>query len=188
MIRARLVAALLLATPVLGTAERPPLLLDDFSRPDGRSALGTAWRAFTDQVMGGVSTQSVTRETVEGEKALRLRGEVRLDNDGGFVQVALDLGGPRDASSFQGLRLRVRGNGERYAVHLRSRDTRLPWQYYEATFTAGPRWSEVELPFDAFAPQALRTPLDRRALLSVGIFASKRAFQADVAVSRIELH
>jgi hypothetical protein len=70
VISARLVAALLLATPVLGTAERPPLLLDDFSRPDGRSALGTAWRAFTDQVMGGVSTQSVGRETVEGERAL----------------------------------------------------------------------------------------------------------------------
>ena len=145
------------------------MLLDDFSRPDGRSALGTAWRAFTDQVMGGVSTQSVGRETVEGEPALRLRGEVRLDNNGGFVQVALDLGGPRDASAFEGLRLRVRGNGERYAVHLRSRDTRLPWQYYEAAFTAGPQWSEVELPFDDFAPQALRTPLDRRALLSVGI-------------------
>ena len=96
MISARLAAALLLATPVLGTAERAPLLLDDFSRPDGRSALGTAWRAFTDQVMGGVSTQSVGRETVEGERALRLRGEVRLDNNGGFVQVALPSArGPR---------------------------------------------------------------------------------------------
>ena len=190
MISGRLAAAaaLLLATPVLGSAGRAPLLLDDFSRPDGRSALGTTWRAFTDQVMGGVSTQSVGRETVEGERALRLRGEVRLDNNGGFVQVALDLGGPRDASAFEGLRLRVRGNGEGYAVHLRSRDTRLPWQYYEAAFTATPQWSEVELPFDDFAPQALRTPLDRRALLSVGIVGSKRAFQADVAVSRIELY
>jgi hypothetical protein len=52
VISARLAATLLLATPVLGTAERAPLLLDDFSRPDGRSALGTAWRAFTDQLMG----------------------------------------------------------------------------------------------------------------------------------------
>jgi len=181
-------SSLLLVASVLGTEGVAPLLLDDFSRPDGRSALGTAWRAFTDQVMGGVSTQSVGRETVEGERALRLRGEVRLDNNGGFVQVALDLGGPRDASAFKGLRLRVRGNGERYAVHLRNRDTRLPWQYYEAAFTAKPRWSEVELPFDGFAPQALRTPLDRRALLSVGIVASKRAFQADVALSRLEIY
>jgi len=183
-----LVSALLLVASVLGVGRAAPLLLDDFSRADGRSAFGTAWRAFTDQVMGGVSTQSVGRETVEGEQALRLRGEVRLDNNGGFVQVALDLGGPRDASAFEGLRLRVLGNGERYAVHLRSRDTRLPWQYYDAAFTAGPQWSEVELPFDGFAPQALRMPLDRRTLLSVGIVASKRAFQADVAVSRIELY
>jgi hypothetical protein len=169
-------------------AAPPPLLLDDFSRPAGRPAVGAGWRAFTDQVMGGVSTQSVSRETLDGERALRLQGDVRLENNGGFVQVALDLAGPLDASAFTGLRLRVRGNGERYAVHLRTRDTRLPWQYYEAGFVAGPQWTTVDLPFARFAPQALRNPLDPRTLASVGIVASKRVFRADVAVSRLELY
>ena len=175
---------------VVGAAGRAPLLLDDFSRPDGRSALGTAWRAFTDQVMGGVSTQSVGRETVEGSggPAPARRGSPRQQrrlHPGGARPRRTSrrqpgLRGPRPACPWQ-----RRGCN---AVHLRSRDTRLPWQYYEAAFTARPQWSELELPFDDFAPQALRTPLDRRALLSVGIVASKRAFQADVAVSRIELY
>jgi hypothetical protein len=175
------IALLLVAAP-------PPLVLDDFSRSDGRPLVGAGWRAFTDQVMGGLSTQAVTREVVAGERALRLRGDVRLENDGGFVQVALDLGGAADASAYTGLRLRVLGNGERYSLHLRSRDTRLPWQYYEASFPAGPQWSEVELPFDRFVPQALRAPLDAGSLTRIGLVASKRAFRADVAVSRIELY
>jgi len=41
--------------------DRTILLIDDFSREDGRSALGTEWRAFTDRVMGGVSRGSASR-------------------------------------------------------------------------------------------------------------------------------
>jgi hypothetical protein len=40
------------------------LLIDDFSRTDGRSALGTEWQTFTDHVMGGVSQGSAVRDTV----------------------------------------------------------------------------------------------------------------------------
>lgn len=164
-------------------------VIDDFSREDGRSALGTAWRLFTDRVMGGVSTAASGYDVVAGRRCLRLRGEVSLANNGGFVQVALPLlveGGPFDASAFRGVRLRVRGNGETYHVHLRSPNNTRPWQYYSAEFSAGPEWRWVNLPFADFRPKNLRRPLDASRLLRIALVAIDREFRADVAVSGLE--
>jgi hypothetical protein len=62
--------------------QRPALLIDEFSNPERMSALGTFWRGFTDQVMGGVSTATSRMETIEGRRALRLVGDVSLENNG----------------------------------------------------------------------------------------------------------
>jgi hypothetical protein len=66
-------------------------LIDDFSKPNGISSLGTKWRMFTDRVMGGLSSASSGYEVIEGRRCLRLQGSVSLENNGGFVQVALPL-------------------------------------------------------------------------------------------------
>lgn len=111
------------------------MLIDDFTRTDGRSALGTEWQAFTDQVMGGVSRGSASRDTLAQHPCLRLRGEVSLENDGGLIQVALSVrrqDRALDPGAFSGIRLSATGNGETYYIHLRAVDTRLPWQYYQA--------------------------------------------------------
>jgi hypothetical protein len=167
------------------------LLIDDFSGADGLSALRTQWRVFTDQVMGGVSTGASGVETVGGRRALRLVGEVSLENNGGFVQVALPLsldGGPLDAQAYTGVRLSVRGNGETYHIHIRTTATSLPWQYYEAGFSAGPAWTSVELPFARFTAEALGARLDPSKLTRIAVVASKKHFRADVAVSKIEFY
>jgi hypothetical protein len=91
------------------------LIVDDFSRDDLISALGTPWRGFSDQVMGGISEETIALSTIDGRRALRLSGEVRLENNGGFIQAALDLapaGQTLDASAFTGVLLVVRGNLE----------------------------------------------------------------------------
>lgn len=186
-----LLAALWLGGAAIVAGQPASLLIEDFGRDDGVSSIGTRWMGFTDRVMGGVSDQQVTLEEIEGRRALRLRGQVRLENDGGFIQVALPLAGAReamDASGFTGVRLQVRGNGEQYAVHLRTSATRLPWQYYEATFTACPEWTTVDLPFSRFTPQALSRSMDPARLTRVAVVGAKRAFAADVAVARIELY
>ncbi len=43
-------------------------------------------------------------DLLDGKPCLRLRGDVRLENNGGFVQVALDLGqaGALDLSGYVG--------------------------------------------------------------------------------------
>lgn len=166
------------------------LLIDDFSR-DGVSALGTSWQTFTDRVMGGVSDGQAALEMLDGKRCLRLRGRVSLENQGGFVQTALPLakeGGTFDGSAFKGIRLLVKGNGHRYYIHLRTDDTRLPWQYYAAGFDAGPDWTSVDIPFSAFEPENLRPALDTGKLRRLAIVAAKQAFAADVAVARIELY
>lgn len=165
------------------------MLIDDFTNPGRMSALGTFWRAFTDQVMGGISTAAAKIETIDGRPALRLSGDVSLKNNGGFVQVALPLtgsGAPLDVSAYRGIRLRVRGNGETYHLHLRTTTTILPWQYYHAAFPAGSKWATVELTFDGFEPAALKTKLDPSRLTRIAVVASEKEFRADIAVSKIE--
>jgi hypothetical protein len=185
---------LLLALLLLGPAgggikeEARVLLIDDFSRTDGRSALGTEWQAFTDQVMGGISRGSAVRDTVAQRPCLRLRGEVSLQNNGGFVQVALSVrlaNRPLDASTFSGICLMATGNGETYFIHLRTSDTRLPWQYYQAAFQTDGQWRQIDIPFSAFRPENLRAALDPSCIERIGVVAARKAFTADVAVARL---
>ncbi len=164
------------------------MLIDDFSSETLISRQGTQWRGVSDQVMGGVSRASVSHDIVGGRPCLRLTGDVRLENDGGFIQAALDLvpsGHTLDASGFTGVRLIVYGNGEQYAVHLRTPDNVRPWQSYRARFTAAPGWKTVDLAFADFAPHRLDAPLDIKRLRRLGLVAIGRAFHADLAVSEL---
>ena len=141
--------------------------------------------------MGGLSKAYVSRDWVNGRPCLRLRGDVRLDNNGGFIQAALDLspsGAGLDASAYEGLRLVVRGNGELYSLHLRTPDNSRPWQSYRAQFTAGDHWQTIELPFGSFAPYRLEVPLDISRLRRIGLVAIGRAFHADLALAEISFY
>ena len=167
------------------------MLIDDFSRPDLVSPLGSRWRGVSDQVMGGISQAVLIRDVVDGVACLRLTGDVRLENNGGFIQAALDLAASVDtvdASGYAGVRLVVRGNGEQYSVHLRTPDAVRPWQSYRAQFIAGPDWRTVDLPFDSFEPYRLSAALDTHRLRRIGLVAIGRAFQADLMVSRVSLY
>lgn len=104
-----------------GLADCASALIDDLSRDDGRAATGTAWEVILDGVMGGESTGRLTRETVQGRAALRLQGQVRLQDSGGFVQVALELapaGGAVDAACRAGTGTEVTGTGQACGPHL----------------------------------------------------------------------
>jgi len=167
------------------------MLIDDFLRSDRLSALGTKWRAVTDQVMGGVSQATVDYHAVDGRRGLKLTGDVRLDHDGGFVQMALDLcaaNATLDASRFDGVELLVHGNGEQYSVHLRTSDATRPWQSYRAHFVAVSHWHTQRLPFGDFYPHRLTTPLNLRRLRRLGIVAINRAFRADLTVGELRLY
>lgn len=176
-------------TLVATQTHEDPLILDDFTDPRGISTWGTRWSAFTDRVMGGASDMDADLHD-DGVPHLHMTGDVRLENNGGFVQVALPLDGNGqsfDARAYRAVRLKVKGNGEGYYVHLRTDDTSAPWQYYAAPFSTSEEWSTVEIPFEEFEPRSLSTALDPSALRRVAIVAYGERMRADVSIARIEL-
>lgn len=141
--------------------------------------------------MGGVSQGQHRLRVIDGRKCIHLTGEVSLENNGGFIQVALPLTGggePLDVSSYQGIRISVRGNNARYYIHLRSSQTQRPWQYYAAEFLATEEWRTLELPFSSFKPENLRDGLDPAKLLRIAIVGAWKEYSVDVAVSRLEFY
>ena len=149
----------------------------------------TRWRFFTDQVMGGVSTGSVTFER-DGDIAFaRMTGRVSTANRGGFIQMRLDLSSP-PPNGTTGVRLIVRGNAQRYFVHLRTGGTLLPWQYYQAGFDVTENWSEVRLPLEAFIASGalLRTVPKAGSLTSIAVVAYGRDHDARIDVREMDFY
>lgn len=137
------------------------------------------WSYLADTVMGGVSTGGARIE----DGALRLSGQVSTANNGGFIQARTALDGAPAGST--ALRLRVRGNGERYFVHLRTTRTRLPWQYYQQGFATTGAWAEVVLPLAGFAPSGrmLGRAVAPDEIRSLGLVAYGRDHAADVSLA-----
>lgn len=166
-----------------------PCRLDDFDT--GPESIGRRWSVFSDRVMGGMSIAQGRMATVHGRHALHLTGDVSLERNGGFIQAACSLGDPPgsgvDARGFRGLALSVCGTPGSYFVHLRTADTRAPWQYYGAPLPVSGEWTHVVLDWGAFTPVSIATPLDVRRIVRIGIVAAKTAFRADVALSELWL-
>lgn len=153
------------------------MLITDFNQTDSAGD----WRFFTDQVMGGVSTGSA--QVIDG--ALVLSGRVSTQNNGGFIQARRgDVTLPADATS---LRLRTRGDGQTYYLHIRTKSTRLPWQYYQAAFTAPENWSEIDIPLSEFRASGVLLPkrVKPTAIRSIALVAYGRDHDANVSLSTI---
>ncbi|MEO0654988.1 MAG: CIA30 family protein [Pseudomonadota bacterium] len=146
-----------------------------------------AWMFVSDGVMGGISEGDVSAVDAEGSLALRLTGVVRTENNGGFIQMrrTLEVALPSNTSA---LRLTVRGNGERYFVHLRTPARQRPWHYYRAPFDTGPDWREVTLPLKDFRPSRPEMPATFAApdIQVIGLAAIGRAHRADLWLAAID--
>lgn len=165
-------------------------LLDDFSREDGCSLFGTEWLVFSDQVMGGHSEIRVQRIQEPTGAFLRIKGEVRPENQKGFIQVALPLVHSRylfDARHFQGVYLQARAwQKEGWSIHLRTKELSMPWQHYRAPFYPTPEWTTYEIPFTLFYPVSTIHPLNLERLTRLGIVAAgEQAFQPQLELRAI---
>lgn len=170
------------------TDQRARAVIDDRVSGDLTATSGSSWQLITDRVMGGVSAGRLLPELVAGQPALRMRGEVSLENNGGFIQMALDLApgdAPVDASAWTGLELDILGNDEDYGAHLRTDAVVRPWQSYRQGFRAARTWTTVQLPFAGFGAHRIEAPLDLRRLRRLGLVAIGRAFTADLAVGGV---
>ncbi|MCC5975109.1 MAG: CIA30 family protein [Rubellimicrobium sp.] len=167
------------------------MIVDDRSLPGAETPLGTRWELLTDGVMGGVSQGRLAPEVIDGRPCLRLTGEVRLENNGGFVQMALDLrpdGGAVDLSGFAGVALTARGNDQGYALHLRTADLTRPWQSYRHGFVSSSAWTAHRLPFDSLVAHRTDAPFDAGRVRRIGLVAIGRAFRADLALADLRFY
>jgi hypothetical protein len=166
-------------------------VIDDLRFEPPMAVTGNRWVLVSDRVMGGASAGTMSRELVAGRDAIRMRGDVSLENNGGFLQVALDLGeagNDVDASRWTGIGIDVFGNDQIYNLHLRTSDLQRPWESYRQGFHALPNWTTVHLPFSEFAPHRTERPLRLERLRRIGIVAIGREFEADLSISDIRFY
>lgn len=115
---------------------------------DFRDTDNNEWYVVNDGVMGGVSQSSLKRT---GEDTGIFAGVLSLENNGGFVSVRADIG-RSDLSAFNGLEIRVRGDGRTYQLRVRI-DDRFDGIAYRAYFeTREGEWNTVRVPFNEFLP------------------------------------
>jgi len=185
-----LIILLFVAPETLLMADHSTLMIDDRSATDSVASSGNSWRLITDDVMGGVSRGEITNEAVDGRQCLRMQGKVKLDNNGGFIQTALDLSNNviEKITDYTGLMLEVYGNNEPYNLHLRTKDNWLPWQAYRATFDAPAKWTTLHLPFIEFRPYRTRKALNIDKIKRIGLVAIGREFDADLCIGKIALY
>jgi hypothetical protein len=175
----KLVALIMALTPVMVIAE--DTVIENFeAQPEMR------WSFFTDGVMGGVSTGQTTFVKENDNVHAHMTGNVSTENNGGFIQIRMDLpnGAPSDAS---GVRLVVRGNYQKYFVHIRTSGTRLPWQYYQAGFDVTREWVEIRLPFTDFekSGRLLRNVPRAGSVKSIGVVAYGRDHLAEIDIKEV---
>ena len=151
------------------------------ARAESNFMTPSEWIYASDQVMGGVSEGQARFE----DGALRLSGRVSTANNGGFIQARRPTSVPADA---KGLTISVRGDGQRYFIHVRTRGTRLPWQYYQAGFDTSEAWQDIQIPWTAFKPSGgfLRKTPKPENITSVGLVAYGRDHEALVWLRGIE--
>ena len=142
-------------------------VIDDLSREPPVASIGISWQLFTDRGVGGVSHGVVIRDPVKGRPAIRLRGIVILENNGGFIQLGRDPKpnhGTFDASAYRSVQIDEIGNEQDYNVHLRTDYLTQPWQSCRQSFKADTEWRTIVLHFENFLPHRTDIPLDTRHL------------------------
>lgn len=175
-----LVLAVVFLAATAGTRERDSMTIIDFSRG------GSIWPQINDGVMGGLSSGQM----VAADGYATFQGNVSFDNNGGFSSVR-SRPVIHDLSAFEGLTLRVRGDGKRYAFRLKT-DASFDGVSYQVEITppAG-EWIEIDIPFGDFVPVyrgrkvADHPPLDPSRLATFGLLISRQEGPFRIDIERI---
>ena len=150
------------------------------------------WQFISDQVMGGVSNGKVIFEQDGEMYYARLTGNVSTKNYGGVIQLRAAISfadAEKDGKSLQGVRLKVRGNGETYDIHILTNDMAYFGDFYSATFQADTDWNMIDLPFNTFKRKRFNaSKLDAKNIKSFAIAAYGRDFTSDISISTIEFY
>ncbi|AKG20639.1 CIA30 family protein [Calothrix sp. 336/3] len=154
----------------------------DFTQPT--ADLKYIWGALDDVVMGGVSSSNM--QLISGSALFS--GNVSTANSGGFASIRTKNFDPAfNLSDYTGIKIRLRGDGQRYKLFLR---TETVWDgvgYSYSFDTIANTWIDVEIPFADLVPvfraKSVKDcpPIDRTKIRSFQFMLSK--FEYDGALN-----
>jgi monofunctional biosynthetic peptidoglycan transglycosylase len=128
------------------------------------------WSSTNDTVMGG---RSQSWMSINANGKAFFAGSVSLENNGGFASIRshplhLDLRG------YQGLKIRVKGDGKTYRFSVKNDSAWKGINYYFEFETVSGEWMIVQAPFSSFIPKFRgrylysAPPIDPSYIYSVG--------------------
>lgn len=155
--------------------------LFDFRIADAEM-MQTVWGAVDDVVMGGASASGIS--LLPGYA--RFSGHVSTANSGGFASVRTrNFEPPFNLSGWQGIRLVLRGDGQRYKVILRNSNNWDSLAYCTSVDTEADHWIGVDVPFAALQAtfraktQPTAPPLNPATVCSLQLMLSKFEYDGD---------
>lgn len=119
------------------------------NQTQNQTSLQNIWGAVDDVVMGGVSESNIRLV----ENTALFAGNISTANSGGFASIRTRNFSPAfDLSVYEGIDLRLKGDGKRYKFLLRT-DTKWDGTAYSFSFNTVPNiWMTVRIPFSQMIP------------------------------------
>lgn len=161
--------------------EQTRLNIFDFTRSNPH--LQSIWGSVDDVVMGGVSESGMRW----GGNSAIFSGRVSTENSGGFASVRTRNFDPTmDLTDYTGIELRVKGDGQRYKLFLR---TEAAWDgvgYAYSFDTSSNEWMTICVPFDRLVPvfraKVVNPPprFDRNRIRSFQLMLSKFEYDREL--------
>mmetsp|Transcript_43172 Transcript_43172/g.70102 ORF Transcript_43172/g.70102 Transcript_43172/m.70102 type:complete len:576 (-) Transcript_43172:326-2053(-) len=131
--------------------ETESVLLYDFQDADSASAI---WGPIDDVVMGGASQSFFTvQKPSTGPSVALFYGNVTTENNGGFCSYRTrNTDQPMDLKNFDGIELRVKGDGQRYKFIVRDEEGWDTIGWSVSFDSVKDQWATVKLPFSKMLP------------------------------------
>ncbi|NES83192.1 MAG: NAD(P)H-binding protein [Moorea sp. SIO2B7] len=151
-------------------------ILFDFK--NASQELQETWGAVDDVVMGGVSESGII---IAGNRAI-FSGNVSTANSGGFASVRTrNFNPPWDLSAYEGIEIRVQGDGKRYKFITRCEGKWDGIGYCYSFDTIYNVWQTIKIPFAELIPvfRAKTVP-------NSGAFDSSKVYSMQLMLSKFE--
>lgn len=129
------------------------------------------WSLISDQVMGSVSSATQHQAERHSSPCTCLVGRTSLDNNGGFVQIKLDIEPSELSADYKGLFIELAGNAHDYNLHVKTAQLTRPWQSFRCTLPVEPQWTRFVVPFEQLLAHRTEVELQPAEIKSVAVVA-----------------
>ncbi|CAJ1938694.1 unnamed protein product [Sphenostylis stenocarpa] len=154
------------------------------------------WGSLDDVVMGGVSQSNFQIDPSGGENGGPtgvFKGVVSTANNGGFTSIRTkNFSEPENLSAYDGLEFRLKGDGRRYKIILRTSSDWDTLGYTSSFDTEKGKWQSIRVPFSSLRPVfRARTvsdgpPFDPSIVVSLQLMFSKFEYDGKLNETFVE--